>query len=1542
MGNRQQAPFLIVLLTILGMSAIPLGLFSPHTGRKGEATAAPTQPTTQPSEPSPPPSEFDAELTSKDRLAVLAPLQDFWAGSPLRLPELSSVQGDRDEQRVVGLLQKSSPNLDALIATVPDPRNTIVSYQFDIVLEAIERAMERQGYVAVRYCFPWLTGTRSSGKENDSSSSSSQGSPVYAQFSLQGIQLNMAGVAPTGSTSSRHQPGTVLFRRVDDRDPGRFSLLLLLLVPESPIWGIDKMALGASFDFAVDAVLAKNVKIVGLASFDFVVDAVLAKTVKIVGLPPLAPFLIPPLAPFLIPPLAPFLIHSSQAWGIDRTTPTGVLTLGNILRCLLGPRAIRIVGPNFSGSQTSMIQATRDWLERNPEMKGRKNLFRWYNGSATEIKQDAFQGVARGLNPGLTLQSTLYPNSVLREQLLDFLARYHLNPLLSRADSKNYIDIALLVESNTGYGGSYPYLAGEEKCQKKEEILEDHARWGKLKFRYHYYSYPINVSQVRIAYQQSGVSSVAAPVQLATSVRLPIADDTSSLPYRDLIRPAAPPVTAVHDELTLTRLLDELSHHDYEYVGVISTNVFDQLFLFQKIRTACPNTQLIVNTPELLFSHHEAIPYLRGMLVVSSYPLYPDNQAWSFPHRGDLFQIGFGSSTSPSIFNAAAAHLAEMSNGCVPEQLIEYGLPFEDLFAPPATYKSPAVWISVVGQRSPYPVSVDKPSCTDKIGIYTAHTNGKKEPDGNINYHLPVPTGSWLVLFILFSLGLLYYSMVICFGHQGNRWWVLFDIFLCVFILTLGYGLDDQFDSSGTAVFFLLVAALLLIAHRCWSSAKLERSLRSEFEKFRVVVEDAKSLLKQQKAMREETAETATKKNELGNLSARQSGLAKELQNLQQRTDELSRRLYESDCLAASAMCEAAKKSREQRTVDKMGKTAGQLEKNQMDQARDGQKAAGQELRDLVDSLDSVDVVLNRRKRERQNGELERDVRAMIMAMSFGFYLVFGTPLWILVWVLCKYPTSWNHWDPPLGFLILALLTLLTFFAASVAFVHDLRTSKTTVWNATFRIGYVLAPLLMIRVLLLRQEPRDLLMYCERAMVLTNGVTPLMPVLFLALLGAAWQGCELRRVRTLKRLNDTNPREEQPSGESQATQTNFNQDQHTGESQAAQALTSIKKTYEDFRSFLGTQPRIRSYFLKKDTRVYTLILLTFTLTILVLAGLRATPTVEFEWFQVGYRAVFSMACLVLLFKLIQLITLWRIARDLLEAITSLPIIKAFDRLPLRAGVFGQVTDRTLKQSEREHLITWQARLLARDFSRIKDQLFSISMLPSNEEKSGQLKIIQKDLEETLCLLKDGGGEFEPSHWRILSRNLVYVVEPFWLHRPIAVAFADVPLPGIKSESLEPPQEWAFEKLANWGVSDKSVSRLRNWLFAAEDYMALISVSYLNLIFAYLWSLIEFLVIGGLALLLSITSYPFEPQGILLTTMGLTIAVLMFVIASIVIQMNRNELVSRIQKTPPHKISLDRPFLGAVFTYILPLLFALAALSLSLSDLFRSWFEPIFR
>lgn len=147
----------------------------------------------------------------------------------------------------------------------------------------------------------------------------------------------------------------------------------------------------------------------------------------------------------------------------------------------------------------------------------------------------------------------------------------------------------------------------------------------------------------------------------------------------------------------------------------------------------------------------------------------------------------------------------------------------------------------------------------------------------------------------------------------------------------------------------------------------------SEFESYRGVVKDAQGLLKKQEEALKQSADAATKpdlvgktaealspeqKADLGNLASRQVDVAKGLQNLLERMDELAKRLDESDPLAASAMREAANNSRKQGTGAKMGEAADQIEKNQMGQARSRQETARQELRDLVDA------VQNRRERE--------------------------------------------------------------------------------------------------------------------------------------------------------------------------------------------------------------------------------------------------------------------------------------------------------------------------------------------------------------------------------------------------------------------------------------------------------------------------------------------------------------------------------------------------------------------------------------------------
>src|SRR5262249_26203587 len=147
----------------------------------------------------------------------------------------------------------------------------------------------------------------------------------------------------------------------------------------------------------------------------------------------------------------------------------------------------------------------------------------------------------------------------------------------------------------------------------------------------------------------------------------------------------------------------------------------------------------------------------------------------------------------------------------------------------------------------------------------------------------------------------------------------------------------------------------------------------SEFETYRGVVKDAQNLLKEQEQTIKQGADAASKpelmgktpdeltqeqKGDLANLAARQSNVSRGLQGLQERMDEMAKRLDESDPLAAAALREAADQSRKQGTSAKMGEAAQRREKTQRGEARGAQEKARQELKDLVDSIQ------NRRERE--------------------------------------------------------------------------------------------------------------------------------------------------------------------------------------------------------------------------------------------------------------------------------------------------------------------------------------------------------------------------------------------------------------------------------------------------------------------------------------------------------------------------------------------------------------------------------------------------
>jgi hypothetical protein len=96
---------------------------------------------------------------------------------------------------------------------------------------------------------------------------------------------------------------------------------------------------------------------------------------------------------------------------------------------------------------------------------------------------------------------------------------------------------------------------------------------------------------------------------------------------------------------------------------------------------------------------------------------------------------------------------------------------------------------------------------------------------------------------------------------------------------------------------------------------------------------------------------------------------------------------------------------------------------------------------------------------------------------------------------------------------------------------------------------------------------------------------------------------------------------------------------------------------------------------------------------------------------------------------------------------------------------------------------------------------------------------------------------------------------------------------------------------------------------------------------------------GSLLLLGATSYPFQPERLILLP---SLTLIVSVIASILyvlVRINKDELISRITRTMPNKFSLDWDFVSSVFTYVVPMGTVVA---LQMSGAFRFLLEPLVR
>jgi hypothetical protein len=103
-----------------------------------------------------------------------------------------------------------------------------------------------------------------------------------------------------------------------------------------------------------------------------------------------------------------------------------------------------------------------------------------------------------------------------------------------------------------------------------------------------------------------------------------------------------------------------------------------------------------------------------------------------------------------------------------------------------------------------------------------------------------------------------------------------------------------------------------------------------------------------------------------------------------------------------------------------------------------------------------------------------------------------------------------------------------------------------------------------------------------------------------------------------------------------------------------------------------------------------------------------------------------------------------------------------------------------------------------------------------------------------------------------------------------------------------------------------------------------------------------LTICALLLLMSVSSYPFQPQALLMMFTMVMAGTVVAGIVTLLVQTDRDELISRVAKTTPHRLNLDWEFLKTACTYVLPILFVVLSQFPEVGDFVGGLLEPLTR
>lgn len=426
--------------------------------------------------------------------------------------------------------------------------------------------------------------------------------------------------------------------------------------------------------------------------------------------------------------LALLTVGETPTWGVHPKALTEALEL---LRAIEGGKGadtlrVRVLGPTFSGSATSLGATVGDWIKELRKLATHPEIdLTILSGTASspgnrDVILKALGCPAEDLPdcslPGMraTYASAVTDNNTLQSTLLGKFVPRMLGKIPDGA-------VALLQESSV-YGTSFE--------QQHYVVLP----------------FPMHVSHLRAEYEKgkSGAAKKTTDEDGGQrTLSLALGTEAGS---RDAIPVFDPEGTARSQDLVLNNILKTIARDRVQVVVIIATNVFDKLFLAEKLQQFAPDVRLMTFEGDLLLAHPDYLRATRGMVVASSYPLVsPDPlAARKGPERQSL---QFASDSAQGIFEAARCLVG---GDCGPASRHD-------------------VWISAVGNGNLVPIQRYADSPEDDGAESSTWVQEMQEMLGLRASEKPVPSAPPRGWSLIFSISTIVLALAL--GYVFTRLW---------------------------------------------------------------------------------------------------------------------------------------------------------------------------------------------------------------------------------------------------------------------------------------------------------------------------------------------------------------------------------------------------------------------------------------------------------------------------------------------------------------------------------------------------------------------------------------------------------------------------------------------------------------------------------------------------------------------------------------------------------------------------------------------------